>query len=181
MPNQRENKADGELLESLFMQYRDKMYAIAFSILHEQYQAEDAVGDAFEKVMPYLDKCRDTGSQKTKALLSRFVKNAAIDIYRRNRREQGNVSIEEQEWMADSYKPIEAYMKSVQYQELIQRIKEILPRHYWDVVCMKYFEGMPVAEIARRLDLSEENVYTRLRRAKEKVRLMMGDERYEES
>lgn len=181
MPDQRENITDAQLLESLFLQYRDKMYAIAFSILHEQYQAEDAVGDAFEKLIPYLGKCHDIESQKTKALLTRFVKNAAIDIYRKNRRETGNISVEEQEWLEDPYRPIEAYMKSLQHQEVIQKIKEILPRHYWDVVCMKYFEGMPVGEIARRLDLSEENVYTRLRRAKEKVRLLMGDESYEDS
>ena len=35
---------------------------------------------------------------------------------------------------------------------------------------------MPVHEIALRLNLSEENVYSRLRRAKEKVRKALGGE-----
>ena len=85
-------------------------------------------------------------------------------------------SVEEQEWIADAYRPIEAYMKSLQYKELIQEIRKVLPAHYWEVVCLRYFEGMPVHEIALRLNLSEENVYSRLRRAKEKARNVLGGE-----
>ena len=163
MENKREKQSDAELLEYIFMKYRNGMYAVAFSILHDQYQAEDAVGDAYEKFIPYLGKCREMEERKIKTLLTRFVKNAAIDIYRKNRREQGNISVEEQEWLTDAYRPIESYMK-------------ILPAQYWEVVCMRYFEGMPVHEIALRLNLSEENVYSRLRRAKEKVRKALGGE-----
>ena len=51
-----------------------------------------------------------------------------------------------------------------------------MPAHYWEVVCLRYFEGMPVHEIALRLNLREENVYSRLRRAKEKARNVLGGE-----
>lgn len=176
MENKRENRSDSELLEYIFMKYRNGMYAVAFSILHDEYQAEDAVGDACEKFIPYIGRCRTMEEQKIKTLLTRFVKNAAIDIYRKNRWKQGNVSVEEQEWIADAYRPIEAYMKSLQYKELIQEIRKVLPAHYWEVVCLRYFEGMPVHEIALRLNLSEENVYSRLRRAKEKARNVLGGE-----
>ena len=64
--------------------------------------------------------------------------------------------MEEQEWLTDAYRPIESYMKSLQYRELIREIRKILPAQYWEVVCMRYFEGMPVHEIALRLNLSEE-------------------------
>lgn len=148
MENKRENRSDSELLEYIFMKYRNGMYAVAFSILHDEYQAEDAVGDACEKFIPYVGRCRVMEEQKIKTLLTRFVKNAAIDIYRKNRREQGNVSVEEQEWIADAYRPIEAYMKSLQYKELIQEIRKVLPAQYWEVVCLRYFEGMPVHEIS---------------------------------
>lgn len=180
MDEERVRQADAELLENLFVQYRNKMYAVAFAILNNQHQAEDAVGDAYEKLIPYLGKCREMGEVQRKALLTRFVKNSAIDIYRRNKREQGNVPMDEHEWLTDAYKPIEAYMKSLQYGELIQKVREILPVHYWDVIRLRYYEGMPVQEIALRLNLSEENVYTRLRRAKNKVRSVIGDDMDEE-
>ena len=176
MESERKKHPDAVLLEDIFMKYRNGMYAVAFSILHDRYQAEDAVGDAYEKFIPYLGKCRQMEENKIKALLTRFVKNAAIDIYRKNRREQGNVSVEEQEWLTDAYRPIESYMKSLQYRELTQEIRKVLPAHYWEVVCMRYFEGMPVHEIALRLNLSEDNIYSRLRRAREKVRSEMGGE-----
>ena len=44
---------------------------------------------------------------------------------------------------------------------------------------MRYFEGLPVAEMANELNLTIDNVYTRLRRAREKVKAAIGDEFYE--
>ena len=41
------------------MKYRNGMYAVAFSILHDQYQAEDAVGDACESSYHISGKCRE--------------------------------------------------------------------------------------------------------------------------
>ncbi len=50
------------LLEALFEKYKAGMYTIAWSILKNEFQAEDAVGDAFKKLIPYLDKCQDADS-----------------------------------------------------------------------------------------------------------------------
>ncbi len=50
------------LLEALFEKYKAGMYTIAWSILKNEFQAEDAVGDAFAKLIPYLDKCQDADS-----------------------------------------------------------------------------------------------------------------------
>ena len=66
MENKRENRSDSELLEYIFMKYRNGMYAVAFSILHDEYQAEDAVGDACEKFIPYIGRCRTMEEQKIK-------------------------------------------------------------------------------------------------------------------
>lgn len=39
----------------MFELYEQKMYHIAFSILHNEWQAEDAVMDAFEKIREYVE------------------------------------------------------------------------------------------------------------------------------
>ena len=76
MESERKKHPDAVLLEDIFMKYRNGMYAVAFSILHDRYQAEDAVGDAYEKFIPYLGKCRQMEENKIKALLTRFVTGA---------------------------------------------------------------------------------------------------------
>ena len=43
-----------EILENLFKTYEQPMYRICYSILNNVHQAEDAVGDAFERLVKYL-------------------------------------------------------------------------------------------------------------------------------
>lgn len=168
-------KTDAELLEQLFALYRGKMYGVAFAILHNEAQAEDAVGDAFEKVIMHLDKCRSPESNKTKKFLTYVVKNAAIDIYRKNRKEQGNVSYDEQEYLLDIENPIEEYIQTEMNNEQIDTLKYMLPDHYWNVIWLKYIENLSVEEIAVKLQLTEENVYSRLRRARKKARELLEE------
>ncbi|MGF0034115.1 RNA polymerase sigma factor [Bariatricus sp. SGI.154] len=40
-----QNASDSQKLEKLYERYEQKMYAVAFSILHNEWQAEDAVQD----------------------------------------------------------------------------------------------------------------------------------------
>ncbi len=166
-------QSNAELLEALFMTYRGKMYAVAFSILHNEGQAEDAVGDAFEKLLPYLENCQDVESDKTKKILTRFVKNTAIDIYRKNKRDWGNVSLEEKEYLMDFCDSIEEFTKHREEKESIEILKKELPDRYFQVLYLRYYEDIPVDEIAGMLHLSEANVYSRLRRSKRKARKVL--------
>lgn len=171
----RKRKSDSALLEELFMTYRGKMYAVAFAILHNEAQAEDAVGDAFEKMIPHLHKFHSVESNKTKRFLHCAVKSAAIDIYRRNKREQGNISYCEQEYLTDCDNPIEHYIETEVRQNQISTLKYMLPDHYWNMLYLRYFENLSVSDIAKKLDLSEENVYSRLRRARKKAKELLND------
>lgn len=162
-----------EILEQLFTLYCNKMYGIAFSILHDEMQAEDAVGDAYEKMIPYLDKCKNAESTKTKHLLTKLVKNAAIDIYRKNKRNRGNISIEEQDYLIDQNDPIEEYLQSTANNELISLLKNMLPDHYWQVIELRYIRNMSVEEIATELNMNEKSVYTRLQRARKKAKELL--------
>lgn len=171
----RKKITDSQLLEQLFGLYRGKMYGVAIAILHNETQAEDAVGDAFEKVIHHLDKCRPVDCDKTKKFLTYIVKNAAIDIYRRNQKEQGNVSYDEQEYLIDIDNPLEEYLQKEINNEKIDTLKYMLPDHYWNVISLKYIENLSVEEIAVKLQLTEENVYSRLRRARKKAQELLEE------
>ena len=57
--------SDSEKLERLYELYEQKMYAVAFSILRNEWQAEDAVQDAFVRLLKNIRKLRDLEDEKT--------------------------------------------------------------------------------------------------------------------
>ena len=51
-------QSDSETLEQLYDLYEQKMYAVAFSILHNEWQAEDAVQDAFVRLFKNIRRLK---------------------------------------------------------------------------------------------------------------------------
>lgn len=172
-----QNKSLASMLEQLFIKYRNQMYYIAYSILHNESQAEDAVGDGYERLIPYLNQSEQEEEQKLKVLLTVLVKNAAIDIYRKNRRE--SVYPEWGECMEKSFLPMEEYMNLKEYQDYIQQIQQQIPENYWEVLRMRYLQGLSVSEISEVTGMKTDNIYTRLRRARRMAREVLGEEAYQ--
>ena len=75
------------MLEQLYDAYEYKMHGIAYSILNNKGQAEDAVQDAFLKLIPHLGDINSVASVETKRSITYIIKNISIDIYRRHRKE----------------------------------------------------------------------------------------------
>lgn len=73
-----------EKLHQLYALYEQPLYRIAYAILHQPEQAEDAVSDAFLKIIPHLDQIESPDSPKTKAFLIQVIRNTAINQYRKN-------------------------------------------------------------------------------------------------
>lgn len=57
-----------EKLKLLYDIYEQPMYRIAYAILHHTEQAEDAVSDAFLRILKNLKKIGDVRSEKNQAL-----------------------------------------------------------------------------------------------------------------
>ena len=81
-------KTTADRIETLFELYEQKMYRIAFSILNDEGQAEDAVIAAFEKILKTEGIPRDPKSDASDRLTTLAVRSAAIDQYRVNARER---------------------------------------------------------------------------------------------
>ena len=71
-------------MEQLYSLYESAVYAIAYSILNNVEQAEDVTQDTFLKIYSYLDDIEEVGSKRTKAFITKIVKNTAIDTYSEN-------------------------------------------------------------------------------------------------
>ncbi len=71
----------------LYFTYRSMMFRIAMSILHNHADAEDAVAEAFKSIFIHFGKIKGVDCPETKSLLVITVRNKAIDIYRKNKKQ----------------------------------------------------------------------------------------------
>ena len=92
-----EGEADKRKFERLYMNYRQTMYYIAYGILKNRAVAEDAVHQAFLRVIDRLEKINEEDCHKTRGYLVIITKHIAIDMYRKQQREQA-LSYEELEY-----------------------------------------------------------------------------------
>ena len=67
-------------LKSLYEIYEQPMYRIAYAVLHDEGLAEDAVSEAFIRIMHRISKLGDCQSEKTKAYIVKVIKSTSINI-----------------------------------------------------------------------------------------------------
>lgn len=162
--------ADRQTMTELYETYEQKMFGIANAILHNDWQAEDAVHEAFVRMVPYLSRCKDVNDEKTKILIVRVIKSAAIDIYRKNKRENTYILDSEEDWIEDKHNPVEVYLVTLSAGEMLKKIIGQLSSDDRKIIEMRCYDGMPVNDIGEILGISTDNVYKRLSRARKRVK-----------
>ena len=68
--------------ESLYLKYRKHMKHIAMKILDDEHLAEDAVHNAFVKIISNLEKFNKINCQETRNLIVIIIRSVSIDMYR---------------------------------------------------------------------------------------------------
>ncbi|MBA1334991.1 MAG: RNA polymerase ECF-type sigma factor [Firmicutes bacterium] len=156
--------------ESLYVTYRKLMFYVANRILNDESLAEDAVHQAFVKILENFDKVGEISCHKTKSYVVTIVRNAAINMYNRRKR-HSTVPIEE----AAFYIAEEKLERTDDLDYLAEAVLK-LPAIYKDALKLKYVQGFSNAETAKMLDISEAAVRKRLERAKRMLEEILGRE-----
>ena len=167
-----ESDDDKNIFTALYEQYENSMYNIAYSILRDRYLAEDAVHDAFLKIIKYISAISEVNCHKTKALIVTIIKSTAIDIYRKQRRQ----SLVEEDILSkevDSNElPLEQIISEENYNELLRKLKD-LKKAYLEVILLKYHYHYSDSEISQILCISNSAVRKRLSRVRHDIRNMI--------
>ncbi len=143
----------------LYATYKPMMYSIAMSILHNREDAEDAVIEAFESAYIHERKIAGIHDQKTKSFLAIIVKNKALDIYRKNQRN------ETVELPADLAAPPD---KLSGYGELAELIAD-LEQPDRDIIKLRIDNELKYKEIGEMLKMSPDAVRMRYKRCLQKL------------
>ncbi len=147
----------------IFEKYKNLMFHIANSILHDPKLSEDIVQESMIKIIQNLDKINDINCHKTKSFIVIICKRVAIDYYRKINRQD-----------ISSFDTLE-YNVAVDFQsddgdiDIIEAIKS-LSYIYSEILILKYINELSNSEISKILDISESLVRKRIERAKEKLK-----------
>lgn len=145
---------------------KDKLFRLALRITFDRAEAEDVVQDTMIRVWDKREEWMQFGSVEAYCLT--VAKNLAID--RSRKKEALNVSLTpEMEEKADASGPYDQLVNG-ERMNIIHRLIDRLPEKQRLIMQLRDVEGESYKEIAKVLNLTEEQVKVNLFRARQKVK-----------
>ena len=130
--------------EQLYLEYKGLMFHVAYEILHNEQDAEDAVHQAFVSIAENIKKIDAPVCPKTHSYVVTIVESKAIDQYRKLQKHPTVELIEEIQGTTACYEGDNDLTKCI--------LK--LPARYREVILLRYHHGYSVREIANIMNLS---------------------------
>jgi RNA polymerase sigma-70 factor (ECF subfamily) len=168
-------KGDRAAFEELVDLYKDKIFHLAYRMLHSRHEAEEIVQETYLRVFTNLDKYDE--NQKFSTWIYRIGTNLCID---RLRKRKASYSLDAEindgegtDWYSllpsldDT--PDEQVALS-ETQEEIRKSIELLPEKYKSVVILRYLQDLSLQEISEVLSMPVTTIKTRLHRGREYLR-----------
>lgn len=152
-----------DLFEQIYKENMQDMYAVAYAVLNNREDAEDAVHQSFLKIADNLTKISQMPCHEMRAYIVMISRNTAINMYNSNKRRAKH-----SETLNESIDYISDYSQE-EYTELVDAIKS-LPQIYKDALFLYCLQGFSAKETAKMLGITAENVRQRVSRAKQLLR-----------
>jgi len=163
-----ETGAQAETVESLVAHHASMVFRIAYSILRNHHDAEDAVQECFLRVVKFSRKL--AGVRNLKTWLARVAWTTALDR-RRNLRTRGQRDAEIDALdIRDPAVAVDEQIAGRQMQQLLQKMVASLPADLRETLELSTVQELTSAEIAEIMQVPENSVRTRLFRARKMLR-----------
>ena len=133
-----------EELADLIFENKESMYRLAYTIVENDADAQDAVGDAIVKAFGNIQRLRKKTSAKS--WLMQILVNSAHDIVRKR----------------SKWKIVE---KQLEMLPIVMELKE----EFREIIILYYYEEFSVGEISRMLKIPTGTVKSRLARGRDKL------------
>lgn len=160
--------------DRLYNNYKRLMFGIAYDILKNEQDAEDAVQDAFFKIADNLDRIADADSPQARNFAAVVTRNICFNMLRKRHIE---TDIDDADVSSDM--SAEDEFLSAQGVETLERALESLPEKYRDILYLTVYEELSLREAAKLLGITYENAKSRVKRARKKVSDFLKEVSYE--
>lgn len=164
------------LLHEIYKKNASKMYNIAFSILNNPNDAEDAVHDAFMSIVKNIGRYDKLTTVEMEALCVVITKNKCLDQIRKTSK-LSSIDIDEIRLPLQKMEPTtEDVVMQKEHKRDIQKMISFLPEIYKEIIVLRYYYGFGIKKIAKLLNIPIKTVDSRLYRAKSMIRRLIEDE-----
>jgi RNA polymerase sigma-70 factor (ECF subfamily) len=168
--------ADEETLAALVNQYAATLYRVAFSVLRNGSDADDAVQEAFLRVLRHRDTLGEVRDQRV--WLIRIVWNIVLDRKRRAKTRPETDDVAELARVLPSEGlSAEERASAAQHHAHVLGCVGRLPAKEREVLMLSAFEELNSVEIATVLGITESSVRSRLFRARNLMAGLLKHER----
>jgi len=163
-----------EKVTEIYNKYYGLMMYIAKSILSDTASAEDAVSEAFIKIIDNLDKISDVSCHKTKSFIVIIVRNTALNLYKKNVRRNEITDTHMAELPDSSLSVLDRLTNDESCAAIGDAIKA-LPKSLSEVLYLHISYEYDNKGIAKLLGISYDLVRKRLSRARKAVRKILSE------
>ncbi|MBQ8564019.1 MAG: RNA polymerase sigma factor [Firmicutes bacterium] len=164
-------RSQSEQIAQLYDAYGDMLFRLAYSVLLNRADAEDAVQDMFIKIIGKVPDFSDPSQER--AWVSRVIVNQCRDQLRKRR--------------LRAYTPLEELLEQTGAEPSVPGPEEgvgvgvlqmvlTLGEKYREPLILHYFEGFSVEEVGSILGIGQSAVKMRLSRGREMVKKRMEEE-----
>ncbi|MBR1597896.1 MAG: sigma-70 family RNA polymerase sigma factor [Lachnospiraceae bacterium] len=137
-------------------EYRNQLYIVAFTVLRNEADAQDAVCSAILKAYEHLDQLKDV--RKFKAWIITITRNEALQLKRKRLELPGDKQVEAMlPTFSDSYNEL---------WDVIQSLSD----EYRMVIVLFYYNDLSVKDISKMLEIPVGTVKSRLNRGREQIK-----------
>jgi RNA polymerase sigma-70 factor (ECF subfamily) len=165
-----DNSDDRIKFEKVYKNFKNIMLNRAYEIVKERQLAEDAVHNAFLKIINNLPKIYDADSNETKWYVIVIVTNEAKKIYNKE-----NKILKAELMDMESDYNLEAIVEDKNIVEKVKREIELLPEIYRDTMSLKYYNDLSNKEISSVLSIPISTVKKRLQRGRKILIQKLGE------
>ena len=159
-------------IETLVADHSRMVFRIAYSILRNHHDAEDAAQECFLRVWKHKDRLQEIGNAKT--WLARIAWTTALDKRRSGRKmlslDGDEPGVELMEALSDETPAADEQLVNRQKQDLLQRLIVGLPEDLAQTLELSTVQELNSAEIADIMKIPEGSVRTRLFRARKQLK-----------
>lgn len=155
---------DSNDFERVFKRNNKRLFLIALSFTANQYDAEDILQNAFMKLLK--TKTEFTDDEHIDKWLTSVTVNESKNLLKSAFRKK---SADFEDYIAT------CSFESEKSEDLFNAVMS-LPKKLRTVIHLFYYEDMPIKEIADMLNIKQSAVKTRLCRAREQLKIKLGDD-----
>ena len=166
-------KGDMKYFEDIYIEYYDKVYFIALSVLKNEQDSEDITQEVFTQVYKSINNLDDI--DKFNAWISRIALSKSIDSIRKKKRINDKESYCDYDFHnVDSGENIESNLIEYERNKFILDLIQQLPEKKRIVLSLFYYNELKIDQIAEILDCPLGTVKSRLNSAKKDLKVLLA-------